>query len=501
MSESGSHKQSSADQPVERPQWRFSGRRGTPVHLREQAPATLPREIQQAIVQMARERSGEVAAAAATEQQQATTTQQRANRPKMYLGVAAESRGDGQSPPVAGAPMPVERRTNRRDSDTPGASPTIIGTAEVPTPPVVVEPEITTEPEAGTVPEVAPEVEVAPKPETVETEVPAAANEDAAANQSTKAKATSKRRRAKIRAAKARAKAKAKAARSGQSVPDAAASDEHQILAGDREVVATDEPIAIEPSPAPVVEHEPVVESEPVAEPEPVVEPVAVEPVSVEPVVLSPAPEPAPEPSPLIALLSEPSGGREAALQASWELGRLPILLEQTMPPEIAIPAAAAEPIAQDDPEPAPEPIAQGDPEPAPEPVAVEVTAPAPAAEAPSRGWQPLRTRAVPDTPLEPIELRPIGWQPIPTNTEPAPLPTTPDRPEQFPAAIEQLDAGLDPRATSQSYDLARAREVEVGRAPAARAADARHRVGRRRKELDQVVGQLAQLAGSRSDR
>jgi hypothetical protein len=120
MSESHSSSQHDSvqpapEQPIERPRWRFSGRRGTPVHLREQAPTTLPREIRQAIVQMAREHS----APQGVPQEQAPGTVQ-----------------PGQAPPVAGAAVPVERRSERASApDSVTTSPIAPPSAAVAAPP------------------------------------------------------------------------------------------------------------------------------------------------------------------------------------------------------------------------------------------------------------------------------------------------------------------------------------------------------------------------------
>jgi hypothetical protein len=127
MSESRSssqpgHDQPAPEQPIQRPLWRFSGRRGTPVHLREETPATLPKEIRQAIVQMAKERLVPQAAA-----------------PEQATGTGQDVQ-PGQAPPVAAAALPVERR-GERDS-----APDAVTTSPILPPSAATEPEATQAP-------------------------------------------------------------------------------------------------------------------------------------------------------------------------------------------------------------------------------------------------------------------------------------------------------------------------------------------------------------------
>ena len=106
MKDSSGTKQIPAAAPTERPSWRFSGRRGTPVHMRDQAPDTLPSEIRQAVARLANDRSEKAAVPATPPPARPATS-------LLNLARAAQ-----QSPPVAGAPVPVERRT-RQEPATP----------------------------------------------------------------------------------------------------------------------------------------------------------------------------------------------------------------------------------------------------------------------------------------------------------------------------------------------------------------------------------------------
>lgn len=115
MADSPTPHSTASDQPgapIARPDWRFSGRRGTPVHLREQAPATLPPEIRKAVERMAAERRTEAPAQSAPNASPATE--------ELTFGAnrAAEPASSGTgAPPVAGAPVPVERRAPRTAPD------------------------------------------------------------------------------------------------------------------------------------------------------------------------------------------------------------------------------------------------------------------------------------------------------------------------------------------------------------------------------------------------
>ncbi|MCW2973358.1 MAG: hypothetical protein JWN72_1631, partial [Thermoleophilia bacterium] len=92
-----------------RPQWRFSGRRGTPVHLRDQPRAPqLPEEIRQTVAQMGREAATPSVTglgSAGVEQTNGALRQPRSATP-------------ASTPVVAGAVVPVERRAPRTSTPT-----------------------------------------------------------------------------------------------------------------------------------------------------------------------------------------------------------------------------------------------------------------------------------------------------------------------------------------------------------------------------------------------
>ena len=109
---------SSADPTSPRAGWHFSGRRGTPVHLREAAPATLPPEIRETVDAMIRERlASQPAAAASAASTEGTASAEsagpatakrsraRATRPK------ARSKRRPTATPVAGKPTPSSNAT------------------------------------------------------------------------------------------------------------------------------------------------------------------------------------------------------------------------------------------------------------------------------------------------------------------------------------------------------------------------------------------------------
>lgn len=369
MTDSTTPKQLNApDSPVQRPSWRFSGRRGTPVHLRDQAPAA------------------------------------RAARPNMSFTEAPSAAvqhasSAQQSPPVAAAPVPVERRARtERQPDTVTPSPII--------------PPATTSAEAS-------------KP----LEAPAELHAQTVEPQGTKPTPSSAPTPSRKRTARAKAKAKAKARAKAQSKP--------RLLARDRTASPT-EPVAIEPAPL-----------KPAA-----VEPVAVEPVAVEPTV-------ADLPAAIFAPLTTspiddapkstvdyptPSTGIEAGRQAAWELGRLPILLEPQIEPPVE---QSIEPIIE----------------------------------------LPREPEASSSTP-EPTTLQPINWRHVGRNPAPAPIPLESDDARPTPPSIEQLS---QPLLSSGARAGARASNMSTDdRAPAVRAAQARHQVSRRRRDLDALVDKLA---------
>ncbi len=147
MKDSARPKQDDSATPVERPSWRFSGRRGTPVHLREQAPETLPPEIRKAVTQLARERAGETSPAGDSKPPRSSSN----------AGLNLSRTEGAQTPPVAAAPMPVERRADR------GSATPAVPTSHIPavaTTPIVPQ-------AAGDVP--------APNAEAISTTEPAAA--------------------------------------------------------------------------------------------------------------------------------------------------------------------------------------------------------------------------------------------------------------------------------------------------------------------------------------
>jgi hypothetical protein len=286
------------DAPVERPSWRFSGRRGTPVHMRERTPATLPPEIKQMVAQMAREHAGEQQAEASAQAKPAPARRAATSTLRLPHDEAR------QSPPVAAAPMPVERRTRTEASD-----------AVVSTTPA----------EAVPAPEELPvssEVAALAADEPIVPESPAPVAEAAPENQ---------------RDAKARAKARAKAEREAAEQ----AEGKRRLFAAGRVVDPEVEDVAVEPI---------VAEVEPIAVAEPSVD-TAPEPARVvatgeylieapeDPAATSDAPSIAPEPA--IAL--------EAATQAAWELGRLPFLLPQSAFDEPSTPEPAGTPAAAAD--------------------------------------------------------------------------------------------------------------------------------------------------------
>ncbi|MBC7462406.1 MAG: hypothetical protein H7287_13690 [Thermoleophilia bacterium] len=91
-----------------RPQWRFSGRRGTPVHLRDQPRAPqLPDEIRHTVAQMGREAAARSTTVLGTDAQ--------TNGALRQPGAANAA----STPVVAGAVVPVERRAAR--TSTPAA--------------------------------------------------------------------------------------------------------------------------------------------------------------------------------------------------------------------------------------------------------------------------------------------------------------------------------------------------------------------------------------------
>jgi hypothetical protein len=406
--------------PKERPSWRFSGRRGTPVHMREQAPANLPPEIRQAVAQMARE---QVSA-------HATGRPGEAGAPRAAATSTLKLGGSGtQSPPVAGAPMPVERRTRSEASDQPV---TTTPPEAVPAPEPMPAPEFeqldTTPPPLD---EPTATSETAEATATVETETtpeqPTTAPTATAAGDEEQLSPAERRKRA-----KARAKARAKSGKETE------AERKRRIFATGREVDPATEQVAIEPTPpAPTPEPTP----EPVAEAPTTPEPTTPEPLEptsdIEDIDLGVAPAAAVD-----RATPEPVAGSEMASQAAWELGRLPILLA---------PAAKAA---------APPPL---DEQPIPE---LEI----PAADNTSR-------------------MAPMAWQPVGPSPEPAPIETGAPR-MPVPSSIARLDTPLYAPPIRRQHGAAEG----DGDSRARDAGEARARIARRRRELDELVQSLGEL-------
>jgi hypothetical protein len=316
--------------------------------------------------------------------------------------------------------------------------------------PIIVSEPAKVEPEPTAQVETEP-AKVEPEPAKVEPEPAKVDTETKVEAKSTPPAASNRKRRA-----RAKSKAKAQAKARTQSKP--------RLLARDR-VVPVTEAIAIEPSP-------------PVVAPDAVDTPVT--PLAITPDVLpasvfdarmdmkatSDADERA-------IVYPPPSSGFESGSQAAWELGRLPILLD---------------PIA-------PVPIEPNDVPTAPEPPTLQ---------------PPLRSTSVRTTPhpepepepeFEPVVLRPVDWLPIGSDPTPKPLYVAEAADRPTPPAIARL-------STSKSHSSTRARAVDGpagtsaadqgGRAPAIRAAEARHRVGRRRRELGELVEALAHVQSPR---
>jgi hypothetical protein len=219
------------------------------------------------------------------------------------------------------------------------------------------------------------------------------------------------------------------------------------------ELVAPEPPVAAEPEPVTEPETPIVAEAEATPEPEP---------------------EIVTEESPLPPAIAAAESGRQAA----WELGRLPILLDASIAPRGSELPEAVEP--------------EADP---------EVEQPVAAVEPTTRWTGTPSTRA---REQRPVELRAIEWLPVGPDPEPAPIAGIEVPEHATPASIERLDAGLDARRAIAAKDLARAREEHAAdgdrlpRAPAARAADARHRISRRRAELGGLVAELDALTSHR---
>jgi hypothetical protein len=531
MKDSSTTQQPASEPAVERPAWRFSGRRGTPVHLRDQAPATLPPEIRQAIVQMARERSGEAT----------TPTGGTSIRTTTGPNLSGALR---QSPPVAGAPLPVERRSRERTSEpvvttspigpalppdpTPAleATPALDATSEATpaprdTPPATEVPAVAAE--TPSAPELAADVEDQAATTTgSETEAadPAPSTEPATAAVEPAKSRTRGRDRSKSKsraAAKVRAKARAKARR------DAAADSapKRRVLAADRVV-------------------EPV---------EAAIEPPMTEPVTATPATAAPA-APSPDLSATVEATASthepvtaiggpdadatdiapiadaavwtttttadqqseddtwngpsPSVATDAAGQAAWELGRLPILMTPSnlhadadaylastihdAEPDLASAwdavAASAAPTVEPlvgrsvEPEAAPvdEPETASDPEPSP------MSQPTPALEP-----------AVASAP-EPARMSPMHWRTPPTDPTPAPIEPL-DLPHRAPpATIARLRQPL--HAADEQPWASRARVREEA-APGMRSVASRRHVEDRRRDLESVLDRLAAIGGT----
>jgi hypothetical protein len=436
MTDSASTPSTDPEPSAPRPAWRFSGRRGTPVHLREKAATALPKDIVETVTQLARERSGERATPATaprttlgttpTPAPQAASdavTPEPAPEPApeaapapaeipieaVHAPVAETAPPTRSAPPVAAAPMPVERRTATRAA----------------------EPTFTPMPEA---PPKSPKASRATKP------MGEPVRRQAVDEQSRRAKAKARaqaKARAKAKAAKARELAAVEAADEVDPTGPAApvrTGGRRRIFARSREIVQEAPEAASETLEVPqlddVLVGVDVTEAapEPIAapEPEPELVPEAVIDARIEEVLSLPLPTPEPEIAPeseaqpeAAASVPAPVGAREAAEQAVFDLGKLPILLDAPVEPVAAI-EVPDEPVAIDVPD---------------EPVAVE--------------WQaPVPTPAVPD-------------------------------------AIQRLD-------TSLFVPRERARDAHV-KTPSP--TDTRRRIEARRAELAQLVDELAALA------
>ncbi len=487
MKDSAGTKQDESTSPVARPTWRFSGRRGTPVHLREQAPQTLPPEIRKAVTQLARERAGESAPAADAKPVRATSD--------LKLG-----RQERQAPPVAAAPLPVERRN--RDAAEPAVQTSHIPAATAP----IAEPTLETlapepaAPVAEPADVVAAEASATPADAAAVTDTPVAGDATPSAKPS---KLTAAERK---RIAKAKAKAKAKAQRSAKKDSDGAAAAERarRLFARGRDVDANAaaviepavEPVPIaetpnldaplppdvsdlpdvipsidaidetEPASFPTLEPAASTDASTAAEAPPERDAELAVPTSIADVDLGAGAtlEPATVDADVESPAMEPALATETAAQAAWELGRLPFLLQDPAaaspdPVEPARPAAIWDTAASDEPKVEP----------------IEALAPA----------APQRTK-----------LQPIDW--LPVGTRPTPAPIELDMPRRTaPDSIQRLGAPLEvPRDT---HSLARA-GARDGMTADARATEARRRISRRRAELDDLVASLAGLGSGRRD-
>ncbi|MEO6867288.1 MAG: hypothetical protein ABI200_04635 [Gaiellales bacterium] len=490
-----------AEQSAKRPAWRFSGRRGRPVHQRDQTDAAkLPADVRATVTQLAREQSGETARPTGTPSARAT------NGP-------LRTPGERSAPPVAGAPMPVERRgeSQQHVSTTPPEAVPVAG-PQVPIAEIAIAAAaasvVVTE---TSVPPTAPETP--PTPETPGT----SATADAAAPERPK----SRRSKAK---AKARAKARAKAVR---EVAEHGESGERRLFSKGRVVDPSVEPVAIEeptllpvelemPQPAtgagealaqPASEHsdepesvdqpaiiEVTAEAETEAEaeitqddepseptfddrvtaaldidvplPEDILVPEGVwtMPEPATPVVKQsamPTPVDTPEqatatPADQRALPPEPpAAGAASASQAAWELGRLPILLR----PKIDEPQAADDET--------------------------------------SVIWSAAAT-ATADPEASASEHGAISWKPrAKPIAEPIELPHRSTPPE-----ITALDALLAPRrrrelAAAPAASSTRRENTSVPDTTHERATLTRKRIAERRAQLDAMVSELDELSRS----
>lgn len=464
MKDSARTQQDESTSPVARPTWRFSGRRGTPVHQREQAPQTLPPEIRKAVTQLARERAGESAPAADA-------------RPVRTSSELKLGRQDHRTPPVAAAPMPVERRN--RDVAEPAVPTSHIPAATAPTEEPTLE---TVALEPSTAVDM-PDAPASPAVATVATDAPVAA--DATKREESSKLTTAERKKV----AKAKAKARAKAQRSAKKEPEgeAAADRSRRLFARGRDVAA-DAAAVVEPAVQPTVE--------PTAAPAPAAKAPAIDappppdvgdlPDVIPSIDAIDETEPASFPSiePGVTgeavdaeMTMEPALAIETAAQAAWELGRLPFLLRDPGPP-------TPEPVEA-------RPTAIRDTTPAVIDAAPSVDVAAPSLERTLDSSEPTQQRPQRAS-LQPIDWLPVGTRPTPAPIEPVDMPR-----RAAPDAIQRLGAPLElPRD-----DRARARaSTREGMTAIARTTEARRRISRRRAELDELVTSLAGLGSGRRD-
>lgn len=420
MSDSHNMPKPHRDVPVDRPSWRFSGRRGTPVHLREKTDGPLPREIREALVEITRERS------------------QSSSKASSELKLPTS--------PVSAAPVPVERRSPR----TP--APDAVSTYSIAAPSTSPKPVEATPADLelkSTPPSVAPPQ--APEAATSDTDT---------ANRNTKLspEKTSLEPPDLVEKPKPRTKRKKRNRKRGR-----------RTFAADRIATPTSSS-SIEPAAPTTVNH-----------------PENELPEAIFASIATPASD-----NDTTSVIDYPAA--EGALiegrQSAWELGRLPFLL----PGMNQVPSESPEqPQTNTD-----EPSQTSTPLDKQQPIAATVSKEKELPVRP-RGWKPTTKRIRRNTKQDPIQLRPIDWLPLSSELVPAPIePIEPQR--ATPAAISDLARTLPARAKIDAHDELRTRPSTPetpSLAPAARAAEARHRLLRHQRSLDDVVSQLASYSSS----